>query len=48
MKTLLDKPILAKDPDYKQRILLFDIETSPLISYTWGIWEQDVIEVKEE
>lgn len=48
MTTLLDKPILAKDPDYKQRILLFDIETSPLISYTWGIWEQDVIEVKEE
>lgn len=30
------------------KILLFDIETSPLISYTWGIWEQDVIEVKEE
>lgn len=25
-----------------------DIETSPLISYTWGIWEQNVIEVKKE
>jgi uncharacterized protein YprB with RNaseH-like and TPR domain len=48
VKTLLDKPVLFKDPDYKKKILLFDIETTPLISYTWGIWEQDVIEVKEE
>jgi hypothetical protein len=39
---------LFRNPDYKQKILLFDIENSPLISYTWGIWEQDVIEVKEE
>lgn len=30
------------------KILLFDIETSPNISYTWGKWEQDVIEFKEE
>ena len=30
------------------RTLLFDIETAPLVSYTWGIWEQDVVEVKEE
>lgn len=29
------------------RILLFDIETAPLLGYTWGVWEQDVIEVKE-
>ena len=26
------------------RILLIDIETSPLISYTWGLYEQNVIE----
>lgn len=32
----------------KAKILLLDIENSPLISYTWGIWEQDVIDVKEE
>jgi len=32
----------------KPRTLIYDIETSPLISYTWGIWEQNVIEVKEE
>jgi RNase_H superfamily len=24
------------------KILIFDIETSPLISYTWGIWDQNV------
>ena len=48
MKTLLDKPLLIKDPDYKQKILLFDIENSPLLSYNWGIWEQNAIEVKEE
>lgn len=24
------------------KILLLDIETSPLLSYTWGIWQQDV------
>lgn len=41
-------PILIKDPHYNKKILLFDIENTPLISYTWGIWEQDVIEVKEE
>ena len=32
----------------KPKILFIDIENTPLISYTWGIWEQDVIEVKEE
>jgi hypothetical protein len=28
----------------KPRILLIDIETSPNVGYTWGKWEQDVIE----
>ena len=32
----------------KPKILFLDIETSPNISYTWGKWEQDVIEFKEE
>lgn len=32
----------------KNKILLFDIETAPLVSYTWGIWEQNVIDVKED
>lgn len=32
----------------KPRVLFYDIENTPLVSYTWGIWEQDVVEVKEE
>lgn len=32
----------------KARVLLYDIETSPLVTYTWGIWEQNAIEVKED
>jgi DNA polymerase elongation subunit (family B)/DNA-directed RNA polymerase subunit RPC12/RpoP len=30
------------------RTLLYDIETSPNTSYTWGKWEQNVIEFKDE
>jgi hypothetical protein len=32
----------------KTRILAYDIETSPLISYTWGTYQTDVIEVIED
>jgi DNA polymerase elongation subunit (family B) len=32
----------------KARILLFDIETTPNISYTWGRYEQNVIAVKTD
>lgn len=32
----------------KPKILLFDIETFPNISYTWGKWEQNVIKFKKE
>lgn len=32
----------------KPRILLFDIETAPNLSYTWGKWEQNVIDFKEQ
>lgn len=28
-------------------ILLIDIETAPNVSYTWGKWQQDVIDFKE-
>lgn len=28
------------------RVLLYDLETSPNISYTWGTYQQDVIKVK--
>ena len=30
------------------RVLLFDIETTPIIGYTWGLWEQNVVKVIEE
>lgn len=30
------------------KILLFDIETAPNVSYTWGKWEQNVIRFKKE
>lgn len=30
------------------RILIYDIETSPLIGYTWGVWQTDVVEVIQE
>lgn len=29
------------------KILLFDVESSPNIGYTWGVWEENVIEVIE-
>lgn len=31
----------------KAKILLFDIETSPNLSYVWGKWEQNILSVKE-
>lgn len=33
----------AEQAPYKQaKVLVFDIETSPLITYTWGIWNQNI------
>jgi hypothetical protein len=32
----------------KSRGLVFDIETSPLITYAWGIWEANAIELIED
>src|ERR1017187_4133103 len=32
----------------RSKILLYDIESSPNIGYTWGKWEQNVIEFVEE
>jgi hypothetical protein len=34
--------------DRKARVLIYDIETSPLIGYTWGVWQQDVVKVLHE
>lgn len=30
------------------KILLYDIETSPLLSYVWGLWQQDVLKVEAD
>lgn len=30
------------------RILIFDIESAPNVSYTWGKWEQNVVQFKKE
>lgn len=30
------------------KTLIYDIETSPIVSYNWGIWEQNAIEVIDE
>jgi len=38
----------TKSPDATEtaaRILLYDLETSPNLAYTWGVWQQDVIRV---
>jgi DNA polymerase elongation subunit (family B) len=32
----------------RKKILFIDIETSPLLSYTWGLYEQNVIDLKKE
>lgn len=33
---------------HSSRGLVWDIETSPIISYNWGIWEQNAIEIIED
>jgi len=37
-----------KTNEVKPKVLLCDIETTPLVSYTWGRYEQDVVGVKQE
>ena len=32
----------------RPKILLYDIETRPSLGYTWGAWQQNVIEFKED
>lgn len=38
---------MKKDSAYKTRVLFYDIESSPNVGYTWGKWEQNVIEFIE-
>lgn len=46
-KYKVDSSVIKAPLNPENKILIFDIETTPLISYTWGIWEQDVIKVKQ-
>lgn len=41
---------MSSNSEQGPKILIFDIETSPIISYTWGIWEQNVAlnQIKED
>jgi len=32
----------AAVPAYVPKVLLFDIETAPIIAYVWGLWQNDV------
>lgn len=40
----MESELMKKQP----KILLFDIETSPNLSYVWGKWEQNILSVKED
>lgn len=48
MKTLLDKHILFKDPDYKHKVLLFDIETAPNIGAYFELYKEGNIVWNEQ
>lgn len=39
---------LIPPPSTGPKILVFDIETAPYTSFTWGLFKQNVIDVKEE
>lgn len=39
---------MAKKDESSPRILLFDIETSPIVATVWGVYEQNVIWKEEE
>lgn len=34
--------------EQKAKVLIYDIETSPIIGYTWGVWQTDVIDILED
>ena len=44
---LSKKKYSGADAGREPRVLLYDVESSPNIGYTWGVWEQNVIEVIE-
>lgn len=36
------KRLYIHDPIHKPRILIFDLETTPLVTYTWGLFDQNI------
>ena len=46
-KELLNQKVLFHDPSYHKKVLLFDIETAPNLSYVWGKWEQNTLAVEQ-
>jgi hypothetical protein len=46
--SLLDKPVLFKDPDYNKKILLFDLETAPNIGAYFELYREGNIVWNEE
>ncbi len=44
-KWLLDAADTAPAPGEQPRVLLYDIETTPLASYNWGVYKQNAISV---
>ena len=46
MKTLLDKPILFKDPSYQKRVLFIDIENMAHLVWAWELYDTNAIEVE--
>ena len=46
MNLLDEKKLIIKNPDYKKKILLLDIENMAHLIWAWKIWETDAIEVE--
>jgi len=44
LKARLDKhnPDVALDPSDKLKILILDIENAPMLSFSWGLWQQNI------
>lgn len=47
-KTLLDKELIIKNPDYGKKVVVYDIETSYIVSATWGMYNINVAKIIRE
>lgn len=37
-----DARVVERSPKTPARVLIFDVETAPIIAYTWGAWKQNI------